>query len=454
VCNTPKNLPCARVAIIGTLFTLSLAIGILLVPEPDLLEALFGDITKVTPIDTVIAYARAGLKAHHVLFREKNGNMSWILFTYSFIHGIVNGIWIFLSIFLLDLGGTSLDVGLLAFIPGLASTFMKLAWGRLGDRLGTTLRMVSIGFIFTSVFSIPVIFSTRPWQVILATSIQALLGSISEVTLTVRFPEVLEPSRRARFMGIYNPIGYAGNITGSFIGGILIPVIGYKYTFFGYTVLNLVIAGIIRFGLSNSTEPKINLVELIKMAFDELQKGLRDLQNMGQNGVPYTRWFIGMSIRGFGLAMFGPILTIYLVNVFNASKPQIGALNSIPFLVRLLGALPLGYIIDRYGSKRMMIIGLFLAVLHPLVFMIVPEVSYLAFVYLLSGAYWAFIHSSWFTWQMDLIPSNRGIYAGFFSFINGLAWAFGPLLGGLLGDFTNLSFCAIFSSIIVFLVYL
>lgn len=42
-------------AIIGTLFTLSLAIGILLVPEHDLLEALFGDISKVTLFDTTTA---------------------------------------------------------------------------------------------------------------------------------------------------------------------------------------------------------------------------------------------------------------------------------------------------------------------------------------------------------------------------------------------------------------
>jgi len=67
----------------------------------------------------------------------------------------VNGIWVFLSIFLLDLGGSSLDVGLLAFLPGLASTFMTLAWGRLGDKLGTTWKMVSTGFLFTAVFSIP-----------------------------------------------------------------------------------------------------------------------------------------------------------------------------------------------------------------------------------------------------------------------------------------------------------
>jgi ABC-type Mn2+/Zn2+ transport system permease subunit len=41
--------------IVGAMFTLALAIGILIIPEPDLLEALFGDITKVTILETVAA---------------------------------------------------------------------------------------------------------------------------------------------------------------------------------------------------------------------------------------------------------------------------------------------------------------------------------------------------------------------------------------------------------------
>ena len=40
--------------LIGILFTISLALGLLLTPEPELLEALFGDITKVTAIDAAI----------------------------------------------------------------------------------------------------------------------------------------------------------------------------------------------------------------------------------------------------------------------------------------------------------------------------------------------------------------------------------------------------------------
>lgn len=41
-------------AIVGVLFVLALSIGILITPQVDLLEALFGDVSKITFIDTII----------------------------------------------------------------------------------------------------------------------------------------------------------------------------------------------------------------------------------------------------------------------------------------------------------------------------------------------------------------------------------------------------------------
>lgn len=46
-------------AIVGVLFVLALAIGVLLTPDPDLLEALFGNLTAVGPLTTVLTVAVA-----------------------------------------------------------------------------------------------------------------------------------------------------------------------------------------------------------------------------------------------------------------------------------------------------------------------------------------------------------------------------------------------------------
>ena len=47
---------------------------------------------------------------------------------------------------------------------------------------------------------------------------------------------------------------------------------------------------------------------------------------------------------------------------------------------------------------------------------------------------------------MNLIQKKRGLYAGFLGFINGLSWAFGPLLGGFLDDTVSLTISAMISS--------
>jgi MFS family permease len=364
--------------------------------------------------------------------------LSLKLYFFSFLQGVAGGIWGFLSIFLLDLGGSAVEVGILSTVPGLASTFMQLAWGRISDRLGRSWRMVSTGFLFTSLLSIPVLMSTRPWQVILATGVQALLGSIAGVAVTVRLAEVLEPTRRARFMGIYNPLGFAGNIAGSFSAGLLIPAIGYKFTFLGYTVINLMIV-ILEF----------DYFSLLRSSFGELAKGVRELPAVARAGGEYTRWCLGLATRGFGIALFGPVLTVYLVQILGASKPQIGALNSLAFAVRLVASPPLGWVVDKKGTKRVMLIGVSLAAVYPVVFSLAPQVAYLVPIYLLNGLYWAFINASWFPWQMALIPGQRGLYAGFFSFLNGLAWAFGPLLGGFLGDLVGVQVSAVVSSLLI-----
>jgi len=50
---SPKLMLC--VPLVGLIFAASLAIGILITPEPELLEALFGDISKVSLTDSVLA---------------------------------------------------------------------------------------------------------------------------------------------------------------------------------------------------------------------------------------------------------------------------------------------------------------------------------------------------------------------------------------------------------------
>jgi MFS family permease len=384
-----------------------------------------------------------------ILTGSDYNSLSIKLFIFSFLQGLTNGIWGFLSIYLLNLGGSSLELGVLSTVPGLANTFMQLAWGRVSDRMGRSWRMVTTGFLLSALFSVPVIMSQEPWQIIAASGFQAFFGSISGVALTVRLADALEPSKRARFMGVYNPMGFAGNITGSFLTGLLIPLLGYRYTLFGYTIVSLVIVALIRFGFQDITEDSFNYLGLLKDSLEELGKGLRELRGLMRREGTYTKWCLGMSVRGWGLAMFGPVSTILLVRSLNATELQIGSLNSLTFSLRLIASPLLGWVADRKGVKYIMLSGFVLAICYPIVFSIASNVTHLIPVYILGGIFWACINSAWFAWQMNLIPKERGTYVGLFSFINGMSWAVGPIVGGILGDTIGAGATATFSSFFI-----
>ncbi|MDO8495803.1 MAG: metal ABC transporter permease [bacterium] len=65
--------------LVGIFFTLSLAIGLLITPEPELLEALFGDISKTGATEAILAGALslvAILAGHHIYHKLILGTIS------------------------------------------------------------------------------------------------------------------------------------------------------------------------------------------------------------------------------------------------------------------------------------------------------------------------------------------------------------------------------------------
>lgn len=374
-----------------------------------------------------------------------------ILFAFSLLQGIVNGIWGFLPIYILDLGGSSFDIGVQALASGLASTFMQLAWGRVVDRVGHSLRMTSIGFLSASIFSIPVIFSTRPWQVVVSTALMSIFTSISGVASVIMLADLLDPRHRASFMGIYNPIGFGGNMIGSLGAGLLISIAGYRLVFLIYSLLNLSIASLLALGLKGEDrgEGDFHYFSVMLRSFRELPTGFRMLPGVMRRGGAYTRWVLGISIRGLGLAMFGPALTVYLVRILNASTLQIGSLNSIAFGVRLISSPMLGVMADRKGAKRIMVIGVALASIYPILSSNTSDIVQMAPVFALNGLFWGFINSSWLAWQLNLIPEEHGTYAALLNFINGLEWALGPFIGGLLSEYLGIKIPAALSSLAI-----
>lgn len=115
-------------ALVGAMFTLALAIGILLIPEAELLEALFGDISKVGLIEAAVAgvISLVAILLTRVIYKKlvlamisediavsKGVNVAFTNLLYLFLVSLVVAIGI-------QIAGTLL-VGFLVIVPAIAA---------------------------------------------------------------------------------------------------------------------------------------------------------------------------------------------------------------------------------------------------------------------------------------------------------------------------------------------
>ena len=120
------NLPTE--SLVGLFFTSALAIGILITPQFDLLEALFGDITKVSRLDALVAIALSiavMLVMRHIAKRFILANLSPDLARSTGVRvALINFVYLLLVAAIVALGikavGTLLT-GALVVIPAIAS---------------------------------------------------------------------------------------------------------------------------------------------------------------------------------------------------------------------------------------------------------------------------------------------------------------------------------------------
>ncbi|OGN09610.1 MAG: hypothetical protein A3C61_01685 [Candidatus Yanofskybacteria bacterium RIFCSPHIGHO2_02_FULL_39_10] len=114
--------------LVGVFFTSSLALGLLLTPEPELLEALFGDITQITKLDLAITFI--AVTTIFLIMRKISNNLMLSIISKELAQALkipvnkINFIFLFLVAVVVVLGlkivGTLL-MGALVIIPAAAA---------------------------------------------------------------------------------------------------------------------------------------------------------------------------------------------------------------------------------------------------------------------------------------------------------------------------------------------
>jgi MFS family permease len=268
-------------------------------------------------------------------------------------------------------------------------------------------------------------------------SITIIWGIANQLYLTALTP----PARRSRIVAVYYTAWYVGNIAGSFLAGHLAQT-SWSLVFAAFSGLNLLSGLFLRHLLPGTGRREgVRYRDLLASLFDgrAFLDALRQLRARFRR-VPraYARFSLGIPIRSVGVSMVMPIIAIYLAQVLRAPKLVIATMTSFGMLARIIPAPLVGWIADKWGRKRIFIAGLVATMLYPVIYVSAPDTTLLYPAYALMGLGWACNQATFLAWQMALIPDRRGSSIALLSFLNNFAWAVGPSIGGLLGEFTGI----------------
>ncbi len=312
----------------------------------------------------------------------------------SLFIGIVNASSTFLPVFLLRLGASATDVGLLTALPALTAFLLAIPFGRMLQARGRIVawysRLRLLAWTSYAVIAAAVALLPREAAIPVALVIWGL-ASLPSTAALVAFPMVMDgaagPGGRFDLLGRRWAIAGVSAIVAVALGGLFLTAVPFPLNF---EVL-LVIVTLGGFGsfLQSSRLVVADHVRLPQQEQPPVPDRLRGLWRL----VVSNRAFVGFELRSIayvasiGLAL--PVLPLFYVHNLAASDAWIGIIGSAGSAGSVLGYVWLRQVARRRGGTRILLPALLVAAATTAAVGLVswlPAVAAIAFVAGIAGA--------------------------------------------------------------------
>jgi MFS family permease len=360
-----------------------------------------------------------------------------------------------LSNFLLNLGASAVEIGMLASIPQLTNLLQPLG-AYLGDRIQSR-NWYSLLIFGTSrllwLLIVPGIWlvSTsriQPHQLVLLTLFIIWVTNILEALGRASFfswMAVLVPQRlRGRYFGFRNSVVNLTNLIGVPLLGLAVSKWpGGSLSGFGAVLVLGIVLGIISLGfhfLMRDVNPK-----LLHAADSDTDPGtsvgtvfsfLKDAN--------FLRFLLYSGLWSFAVNISAPFFNLYLLGDLNLDVSVVTIYGSLGAGANLLMLMFWGRLADRIGNRPLMIIVGILVGLTPLLWLEAGTAPIFLWVWfpllhIVGGATWAAIDLCSGNLMMSVTPlRNQSIYFAIAAAVPGITGAIGITVGGFVATVTGL----------------
>ena len=352
--------------------------------------------------------------------------------------GVVNASGTFLPVFLLRLGASASDVGLLTALPALTAFALAIPFGRWLQRRRNIVpwysRLRLVAWSSYAVMAAVAALLPREQAIPVMLAVWAL-ASLPSTAALVGFPMVMDGAagpggrfdllgRRWAIAGVVAAISVA--LGGQFLSAIAFP------TNFELLLVFVTLAGLGSYFQSSRIviPDQVPVAGAVEAPWRERLAGLWRL-------VVANRPFVSFELRGFvyvasiGLAL--PVLPLFYVHEVAASDAWIGVIGAAGSAGSVLGYLAARQLARRRGAVMTLLPSLLVAALAPAFLSFIgwlPAVAAIAFVLGVAGAG---AQLALFDRMMHRIPPEHGVtFSSVDQSLSNLAIMISPNVGGLL----------------------
>jgi MFS family permease len=361
-----------------------------------------------------------------------NINLRWFLLAMILANIAGQMAYSMLSLYLIDLGASVSQVGLVFTVASLIPMGLQIFGGWFSDTIGR-LRAIAIGSSI-SVFGYLLFFISPSWEwILLGLCVEYISNSFVGPSFAAYIAEQSSEGERGRVFGVTRGIYMVVTVIGPMLAGLLVQHFDFrqmlKIAFVFYAMATLVriwMATAERFKPMRPPE---------KPTLRRLATQFKDIFTLLFAGGILTWIWITDAIGDTTYNLTGELFPIYLLQIGKLSVEQIGLLGSVWGLASILGSFLGGWLTDK-RNERTIISGGFLLLTLGLVAMILSR-SLLAFIgaRFLNGLGVGVLMPAYDSLISKIIPEDkRGLAFGFFGTSLGILSLPMPWIGAQLWD--------------------
>jgi MFS family permease len=363
-------------------------------------------------------------------------NLRWFFFDGLFFSISDAIVLTYLTLYLLALGATSIQIGFMAALASLNATLLLIPGAMLAERLGKRKLIVvlaggGVSRISLLLLALTPFFFAAPFAVYFAIGLKILADGMSNLGIpawTSLSADIVPLQRRGAYFGTRNIAMAIANMTTILLVGFMLT---HMDSLDGYQMV-LAIAFLIGLGATYSyariqEPPRANAVH------PHQSYRPAELLKIFQSDKAFMAFCLHALLWNLSLAVAGPFFNVHLVQNMKATAAMVGVVTLISSLTSLPGLRLFGQLTDRIGPRRVQLMTGMVIPLLPLAWMLITAPWQAMIINVFAGFLWAGYNLAAFNYLLLLIPTDqRERYTALYQIVVTAASAAGAAAGGLI----------------------